>query len=102
MGGNPNVIYVLGTMICFDDCVEVFRMTLEITDKTLLNPWVPYLCITASSSVRSSLRFMGTGRICVNPGLSFFGCQADFGLGIHSDVKTVSGEDVVEFHNDGK
>ena len=34
---------------------------------------IPYLCIKASSTVRSSLRLTGTGRLCVYTGFSFFG-----------------------------
>ena len=34
---------------------------------------IPYLCISASSTVRSSLRLMGTGRLCVYTGWSFLG-----------------------------
>ena len=36
---------------------------------------IPYLCISANSTVRSSLRLMGTGRLCVYTGLSFLGVR---------------------------
>ena len=36
---------------------------------------IPYLCFSANSTVRSSLRLMGTGRLCVYTGLSFLGVR---------------------------
>ena len=36
---------------------------------------MPYLCMSASSTVRSSLRFIGTGRLCVYTGLSSCGVR---------------------------
>ena len=36
---------------------------------------IPYRCISASSTVRSSLRLLGTGRLWVFTGLSFLGVR---------------------------
>ena len=36
---------------------------------------MPYLCIRASSTIRSSLRLIGAGRLCVYTGLSSCGVR---------------------------
>ena len=58
---------------------------------------IPNQCMRASSTVRSSLRLIGTGRLCMYTSLSSFGVKLTLNC-VFIPMKSVSCEDVVEFY----